>query len=101
MPSGTEPPAEVILTGGNIGCGVRVGDAVRRKTGPWTPAEVADHIHVRMGAACERIAAGQRAGDAGMLNPARIGEPAATVAAAAAYAQRLPLLRVEADPRLG
>lgn len=101
MPSGAEPPAEVVLTGGSIGRGVRLGDAVRRKTGPWTPAEGAVHIRVRMGAACERIAAGQRAGDAGMLNLARIGEPAATVAAVAAYAQRLPLLRVEADPRLG
>ena len=101
MPSGTEPPDQVGLTGGNIGRGVRVGDTVRRTTGPWTPAEVADHIRVRMGTACERIAAGQRAGYAGMLNLARIGETAATVAAVAAYVHRLPLLRVEADPRFG
>jgi hypothetical protein len=75
-----------------------------RWTGPGplpTPADVADHIPVRMGAACDRIAAGQRAGDAGMLNLARIGEPAATLTAVAAYAQRLPRLRVEVDPRPG
>ncbi|PVU83600.1 aminoglycoside phosphotransferase [Cellulomonas sp. WB94] len=66
-----------------------------------TPADVADHIPVRMGAATARIAAGQRAGDTGMLNLARIGEPAATIAAVAAYAERLPRLRaaVEAQPR--
>ncbi|TWD75029.1 phosphotransferase family enzyme [Kribbella amoyensis] len=29
---------EVALTGGNVGGAVRVGDTVRRPTGPWTPA---------------------------------------------------------------
>ncbi|MGW1345205.1 phosphotransferase [Kribbella sp. NPDC002412] len=29
---------EVALTGGNVGGAVRVGDTVRRATGPWTPA---------------------------------------------------------------
>ncbi|HWD79379.1 MAG TPA: hypothetical protein VG497_10860 [Kribbella sp.] len=29
---------EVILPGGNVGGAVRVGDTVRRATGPWTPA---------------------------------------------------------------
>lgn len=31
-------PAEVRLAGGNVGGAVRVGDTVRRPTGPWTPA---------------------------------------------------------------
>lgn len=29
---------EVVLAGGNVGGAVRVGDSVRRTTGPWTPA---------------------------------------------------------------
>lgn len=29
---------EVVLPGGNVGGAVRVGDTVRRPTGPWTPA---------------------------------------------------------------
>ena len=29
---------EVVLVGGNVGGAVRVGDSVRRATGPWTPA---------------------------------------------------------------
>ena len=29
---------EIALTGGNTGTVVRVGDTVRRETGPWTPA---------------------------------------------------------------
>ena len=29
---------EVELPGGNIGGAVRIGDTVRRATGPWTPA---------------------------------------------------------------
>lgn len=31
-------PAETPLPGGNVGGAVRVGDTVRRGTGPWTPA---------------------------------------------------------------
>lgn len=31
-------PVETTLTGGNVGGAVRVGDTVRRRTGPWTPA---------------------------------------------------------------
>lgn len=66
-----------------------------------TPADVAGHVTTRMGAATARIAAGQRAGDPGMLNLARIGEPAATIAAVAAYARRLPrlLAEIRAQPR--
>jgi hypothetical protein len=33
-----ESDAEVALPGGNVGGAVRVGDTVRRATGPWTPA---------------------------------------------------------------
>src|SRR5512141_2994815 len=29
---------EIVLPGGNVGAVVRVGDTVRRPTGPWTPA---------------------------------------------------------------
>ena len=29
---------EVVLAGGNVGGAVRVGESVRRTTGPWTPA---------------------------------------------------------------
>ncbi len=39
---------ETRLTGGNVGGAVRVGDTVRRPTGPWTPAVHAllRHLHV-------------------------------------------------------
>lgn len=33
-----DTPGEIVLTGGNVGEVVRVGDTVRRPTGPWTPA---------------------------------------------------------------
>ena len=29
---------ETVLTGGNVAQVVRVGDTIRRSTGPWTPA---------------------------------------------------------------
>lgn len=44
----------------------------------------------RMSAGCDRIAAGQEAGDPGMLNLGRIGEPARTRAAIAAWEAVLP-----------
>jgi hypothetical protein len=31
-------PGEIALPGGNVGGAVRIGDTVRRPTGPWTPA---------------------------------------------------------------
>ncbi|QCB95406.1 aminoglycoside phosphotransferase family protein [Cellulomonas shaoxiangyii] len=52
--------------------------------------DVARHVVVRMTAACDRIAAGQAAGDLGMRNLAHVGEPARTRAGVAAYAERLP-----------
>jgi hypothetical protein len=33
-----DTPVEVSLAGGNVGGAVRIGDTVRRPTGPWTPA---------------------------------------------------------------
>ena len=33
-----QPDDEIPLPGGNVGGAVRVGDTVRRPTGPWTPA---------------------------------------------------------------
>ncbi|MFC8193661.1 phosphotransferase [Cellulomonas sp. NPDC057328] len=61
------------------------------------PADVARHVVVRMTAATDRIAAGQAAGDPGMRNLARVGEPARTRAAVAAYADRLPALLAAVD----
>ncbi len=41
-----DTPGEIALAGGNVGGAVRVGDTVRRPTGPWTPAVHAllDHL---------------------------------------------------------
>jgi len=57
-----------------------------------TAVDVARHVVVRMTAATDRIAAGQDAGDPGMRNLLRIGEPARTRAQLAAYRDRLPAL---------
>lgn len=48
------------------------------------------HVDNRMTAAADRIEAGQRAGDAGMLNLARVDEPARTRRRLAALRDRLP-----------
>lgn len=53
-------------------------------------ADVARHVVVRMTSATDRIAAGQAAGDPGMLHLRAIGEPARTRAQLAAYAAALP-----------
>ncbi len=41
---------EIVLAGGNVGGAVRVGESVRRATGPWTPAVHAllAHLHGRV-----------------------------------------------------
>ncbi|NLF03439.1 MAG: phosphotransferase [Actinomycetales bacterium] len=41
-----DPKVEIPLPGGNVGGAVRVGDTVRRPTGPWTPAvhDLLDHV---------------------------------------------------------
>ncbi|WP_249670814.1 phosphotransferase [Cellulomonas wangleii] len=54
--------------------------------------DVARHVVPRMTASTDRIAAGQEAGDPGMLNLLRVGEPARTRAGVAAYAARLTAL---------
>jgi hypothetical protein len=38
MPGGRDRDDGLLLPGGNVGGAVRVGDTVRRRTGPWTPA---------------------------------------------------------------
>jgi hypothetical protein len=45
-----ERDGEQRLAGGNVGGAVRVGDTVRRRTGPWTPAVHAllDHLATRV-----------------------------------------------------
>jgi hypothetical protein len=44
--AGPDDEQEVALPGGNVGGAVRVGDTVRRRSGPWTPAvhELLDHL---------------------------------------------------------
>ncbi|GIG40375.1 phosphotransferase [Cellulomonas phragmiteti] len=54
--------------------------------------DVAHHVVTRMTAATDRIAAGQEAGDEGMLNLLRVGEPARTRAQLEGYVERLPAL---------
>jgi hypothetical protein len=44
------PSQEVPLPGGNVGGAVRVGDTVRRSTGPWTPA-----VHALLGYLASRV----------------------------------------------
>jgi hypothetical protein len=61
------------------------GDGVR-------PLEVARHAVRRMTGAADRIAAGQAAGDAGMVALRRIREPARTQARVAGLRSRLPAL---------
>lgn len=52
--------------------------------------EIVRHVDARMTAATNRIEAGQREGDPGMLNLARVGEPARTRGRLAALRDRLP-----------
>lgn len=57
------------------------------------PGELLDAVDARMTSAAQRITAGQRAGDPGMLNLARVGEPARTLSALADLRQRVPAIR--------
>jgi len=61
------------------------------------PHVLLDHVRVRMTSAADRIAAGQRAGDAGMLRLGTIGEPAATRGRVEVLVQRLPALHAVLD----
>ncbi|UUI66118.1 phosphotransferase [Cellulomonas wangsupingiae] len=73
-----------------------VVEAYGRQTAGTAPVPTADelarHVVVRMTSSTDRIEAGQRAGDEGMRNLLRVGEPARTRAALAAYVDRLPAL---------
>ncbi len=74
-------------------------DVVRRlrrmvaEYGAFTAVEVLDEVDRRISTAVDKIAAGQRAGDAGMLHLARLGEPQRTRDRLAALHLRLPRLR--------
>jgi hypothetical protein len=61
--------------------------------GHLDPADLLAHVPVRMGAACDRIEAGQRAGDPGMLRLGEVGEPARTRARLAELAGRAAEVR--------
>jgi len=60
--------------------------------GEVTPEAILDHVSTRMTAATDRIEAGQRRGDPGLLNLAAVGEPGRTRAAVAALVDRLPAI---------
>jgi len=62
---------------GEIADGLR---AIAEAYGDLDAHTLLDHVPVRITAATDRIAAGQRAGDVGMLRLGEIGEPAATLA---------------------
>ncbi|MGI8993282.1 MAG: phosphotransferase, partial [Nocardioidaceae bacterium] len=62
------------------------GDGVR-------PVEILDGVVPRIERSVVLIAAGQAAGDEGMLNLATVGEPARTTAALDALRTRLPAIR--------
>jgi len=54
---------------------------------------ILDHVVVRLGAGCDRIEAGARAGDPGMLALGRVGEPARTRAQLRDFVASLPRYR--------
>ncbi|MBT0992778.1 phosphotransferase [Cellulomonas sp. DKR-3] len=62
---------------GRMAHGLRV---IADAYGDVEPARLLRHVERRMRDAADRIAGGQRAGDAGMLRLGEIGEPAATLA---------------------
>jgi 8-oxo-dGTP diphosphatase len=59
------------------------------------PTAIADAVVLRMTSAGDRIEAGQRAGDPGMLNLANVGEPARMRRILARLEDRLPSIRAE------
>jgi 8-oxo-dGTP diphosphatase len=59
------------------------------------PVQILDAVVARMTSAGDRIEAGQRAGDPGMLNLANIGEPARLRRILARLRDRLPSIRAE------
>jgi aminoglycoside phosphotransferase (APT) family kinase protein len=67
--------------------------------GDVSPEAILAHVQVRMSMAADRIEAGQRRGDQGLLNLAAIGEPGNTRAALAALAAREPAITAALTPR--
>jgi hypothetical protein len=63
------------------------------------PVGLLDHVLVRMTQACDRIEAGQRAGDPGMLRLGEIGEPVSTRSRLAVLRERVPAVRALLDAR--
>jgi 8-oxo-dGTP diphosphatase len=59
------------------------------------PTAILDAVVPRMTSAGDRIEAGQRAGDPGLLNLAKVGEPARMRRILARLADRLPLIRAQ------
>ncbi|HEU0041536.1 MAG TPA: aminoglycoside phosphotransferase family protein [Jiangellaceae bacterium] len=57
--------------------------------GELTAEQILTHVDVRMSRACDRIQAGQAAGDPGLLNLGRVGEPARTRARLALLRERM------------
>lgn len=78
-----------------------VGDVARRLRlmvdayGGVGPVELLDHVRVRMSLAADRIEAGQRRGDPGLVNLAAVGEPERTRAALLELAGRAPDITAE------
>ncbi|MBI5160887.1 MAG: phosphotransferase [Micrococcales bacterium] len=65
---------------------------VARLYGGFTPAEILDAAVARMRVAAERIAAGQRRGDPGLLALGQAGEPERTLERLADFAVRRPAI---------
>lgn len=70
--------------------GLRV---IAQAYGEVDPVAALDHVVLRMTQGCDRIEAGQRAGDPGMLRLGEVGEPDRTRARLAVLAGRLPDVR--------
>lgn len=74
-------------------------DVVRRlrlmasEYGGVEPVELLDAVDARMVSAAERITAGQRAGDPGMLNLLSVGEPNRMLSGLATLRERVPAIR--------
>lgn len=74
-------------------------DVVRRlrimadSYGEASAIEILDHVPTRLRMAATRISAGQQAGDPGMLNLLKVGEPARMLAGLAILEDRIPRLR--------
>lgn len=62
-----------------------------------SPREILAHVDARMTSAADRIEAGQRAGDPGMLNLATVGEPARTRRRLAALRERIVVIEARLE----